>query len=512
MNSPHLLIDALLRPEPYPHPVRELERLETHISWILLTGEFAYKIKKPVNLGFLDFSTLELREHFCREELRLNRRYAEELYLDVIPITGTEENPRLGGDGEPIEFAVKMRQFPQSALLSTRLVRGELTALQIEDLARRLARFHDRAEVAPLDGPFATPDEVLQEATDNLNVLERHLPERWQPLVATLRDWTGETWSRLKPTFSDRRRQGRIRECHGDLHLGNVIEWNGRILPFDGIEFNDAFRWIDVLSDAAFLAMDLCYPRNRNEYAPLEGGRSDLAGRFLNACLEQSGDYAGLAVWRWYLVYRALVRAKVDLIRATQVHDEQNGNERERDELNHAVTHLLLAEAFIQPRVPRLIITHGPSGSGKTTGTEPLIERGAIRLRSDVERKRLFGLQPEESSDSALGEGIYTAEATRRTYLRLADCAEQILRAGETAVVDATFLTRPVREMFRDLAERMDAEFEILPFTADPETLRRRIRERLQAGTDASEATFEVLEKQLAVLDPLNDEERRFVR
>lgn len=504
MSSRNALITRLCRPESYPHPVTKIDVIETHISWVLLTGAFAYKLKKPVDLGFVDYSTLELRAHCCLEELRLNRRYAAEIYLDVVPITGTPESPLMGGQGPAIEFAVRMRQFPQSALISSKLAAGELTAERIDRLARRIGQFHDAADVAKSASPFATPEEIRQEAIENLDVLQELLPIEFQERLPSLRGWTEQSFERLKETFAARRHAGCVRECHGDLHLGNIIEWGGEFIPFDGIEFNPGFRWIDVLSDSAFVAMDL-----------EDRGRPDFAHRFANAIFEWTGDYAGLSVWRWYLVYRALVRAKVAAIRMAQADSSS------RDALQgskagipwpaweECLTYLQLAERYITPEPRRLFITHGVSGSGKTTGTNSLIDQtGTFRVRSDIERKRLFGLSPEDRSASAVGSGIYSSEATARTYDRLFDCATQILEANETALVDATFLTRGVRDRFRHLAARFRAEFQILQFTADENTLRQRIRDRQTAGHDASEATLEVLDRQLALVEPLADDER----
>lgn len=494
------LAQGLQRPDAYPHAVRTIEMRETHISWVFLTGEYAYKVKKPVRFDFLDFSTLDRREHFCREELRINRRYAEELYLDVVPICGSLDRPKVAGEGVPLEYAVKMVQFPEEALLSRMLSAGKLDSAHIDALAASVARFHAAASSSG-SSPSAevrtcgNADSIRQDAEGNLTALRATLPAEMQGALEPLATWTEQAAKQLAPTFEQRQTEGFVRECHGDLHLSNIIFWRGRVIPFDGIEFNDEFRWIDVLSDVAFVAMDL-----------EDRGRADFAHRLANAYFETTGDYSGLAVWRWYLVYRALVRAKVAALRACQAGNESEAQARFRE----AESYVRQAQAAIQSPRPTLTITYGVSGSGKTYGTQTLVEQqGAFRIRSDVERKRLFDLPALERTASAIGQGIYTADASAQTYERLLSSARQVIASGHDAVVDATFLKRAQRTRFQRLAETMGARFVILPFTADRTTLERRILGRLGAGRDASEADLSVLEHQLAALEPLDDDELR---
>ena len=276
-------------------------KLETHISFVLLTGTYAYKIKKAVDFGFLDFTTLAARRFFCDEELRLNRRLAPELYLEVVPITGTVDAPVVGGPGPALEYAVKMREFPQNALASRLLAAGLLEPADIDSLAARVAEFHGGIAVAAADGAFGASDEILRLAQRNFEVLAPLLatsPE--QSELDELRAWTEREHAARRGAFLRRRQQGFVRECHGDLHLNNIARIDGEIVIFDGIEFNEAMRWIDVMSELAFTVMDL-----------EDRGRADLAHRFLNAYLERTGDHAGLAVLPFYLAYRALVRAKI---------------------------------------------------------------------------------------------------------------------------------------------------------------------------------------------------------
>lgn len=488
------LVQALCRPGGFPHPAPDIRHLETHISHVLLTGTYAYKIKKPVNLGFLDFSTLERRRHYCREEVRLNRRLAAELYCGVVPIAGPSDAPLLDGPGPALEYAVKMREFPQNQLWDQLLAAGQLAPRHIDALARRIAAFHAGCAVAAPNAAWGTPESVLQAAEENFPPLLAGLPDpALRQAALELQRWNAEQHRRLTPLFQRRRQQGRVRECHGDLHLANIVLHQGEPTAFDCIEFSDALRWIDVASEVAFLVMDLAHR-----------GRDDLGRRFLNGYLEASGDIGGLPGLRYYCVYRALVRAKVAAIRAAQP-----GTGRQPKITEECAAYLDLAQHFAASPRPALIITHGAAGCGKTTFTGVLLEAlDGIRLRSDVERKRLHGLGPEARSGSGMAQGIYGEQATRRLYQTLRDQARVILDAGWTAIVDATCLFRWQRELFRSLAQDMRMPFLILDFPADPALLRERVARRHAAGTDASEADLAVLARQLARREPLQPAEQ----
>jgi aminoglycoside phosphotransferase family enzyme/gluconate kinase len=483
-----MLIAHLTNPDCYSNPAAAVEHLETHISHILLVGDYAYKIKKPLNLGFLDFTSLPQRKFYCAEEVRLNRRLAADLYLGYIPICGTEENPLLNGNPrDAIEYAVKMRRFSQTQLLDRCLGEGSLKPYHLAELAHQLAEFHVNASHrADAQTPFGVPEKVHQPALDNFTQSRPLLktPEDTH-VLGQLENWTKAVFKGLKDTFAARKAAGFIRECHGDLHLGNMLLENDRIVIFDGIEFNDDFRWIDVMNDLGFLTMDL----HKRQV-------SRLAWQILNTYLEFTGDYAGITVLPYYQVYRAMVRAKIAAIRLHQpglTESQQSAIQGEcRDYLN-------LAWHFTQPPKPFLLITHGVSGSGKSFFTHRLKETlGAIRIRSDVERKRLFGLAPLATSHSELNQGLYTPQASERTYHHLHQLAEHMLNAGYRVMVDATFLDWQQRQAFRALAERLNVPFILLACSADPETLRERVTKRKAQGDDAAEADSAVLEGQLA--------------
>ena len=473
----------------FPHPVEKIECIETHASWVILAGDFAYKIKKPLDLGFLDYSTPQRRREMCEAEVRLNRRTAPEIYVAVVGVYGGAE-PRIGPLDGAEEFAVRMRRFDQADVFANRLASGQLDAAHVDALAVHVATFHAVAAVAQPHEGFGTADKVVAPARQNFEQLrERVTDAALLECIGRLEAWSDAQAKRLTPRFEARLAEGRVRECHGDLHLSNVVLLDGAPRLFDGIEFNPQFRWADVMADVAFLVMD-CEAR----------GREDLASRFLDAWLEASGDYAGLELLLWYVVYRAMVRAKVAASRMDQ------GDEASRAEL---ARYLEYALARIEPRTGCVWIASGPSGSGKSYNGRKLVAlRGAVRIRSDVERKRLAGLKATERATAAVGEGLYGAEMTRRTYARLIEVARKVVAAGRPALVDATFLKRAQRDRFRALARELNVPFAILAFDAPVAVLRERVARRAAEGTDAADADVAVLEHQLAAREPLEENER----
>lgn len=489
-------VAALQRPNAWPHPVAAIEVIETHISTVLLGGDYAYKLKKPLDLGFLDFTSLERRHHFCCEEVRLNRRLAPGLYLDVVPVTEDAEGLRIDGSAHVVDWAVKMRRFPQSALLGNRLGQGAPELGLIERLGGLLARFHADAAVCA-DADYATPERIARRALENFDVLTGSAMMQEQDVrLEHLHRWTLESVQRLTPVFERRRSQGHVRECHGDLHLDNIILWDGELAAFDCIEFDPDLRWIDTANDLAFTIMDLHFR-----------AQPVAAHHLLNAYLEDSGDYEALAVIPFYGVYRALVRAMVDTLLA----EENPATAVEQAARARVARYLGLAEQLMRSAPRQLLITFGAAGSGKSTAAQALVERfGCIRLRSDVERKRLLGLGKLERTGSAPGAGAYTSEMSRRTYTRLRGLAESVLEAGFVPVVDATFLDRVQRRRFAELAQQCNAGFAILAMDTTPAQLRARlVRRQESARHEASEADLAVLERQLQQCEPLDAHERK---
>jgi aminoglycoside phosphotransferase family enzyme/predicted kinase len=445
--------------------------LQTHASWILLTPRLAFKLKKPVRLPFLDFSTPALRWLACAEEVRLNRRLAGSMYRGLVAVRGSRARPTVGGEGPVIDTLVCMRRFPADAVLSERLADGRLAPAHVERLARRIADFHDAAEIVGGDATQGAVGRAFAPVAAVLSQLERVRPaQALQPVG----QWLLDRARVLAGALRERQAAGAIRDCHGDLHLSNTVVLGDDVTAFDCLEFDASLRRIDVMSDVAFLTMDL-----------KAHDRPDLAHRFLEGYLERRGDYDGLRVLRFYEVHRALVRDLVASLRAPAS--------------AAAVDYLATAGRLVREatQAPRLGIVSGLSGSGKSTLAIRLAQRsGALRVRSDVERKRLFGLSILERSDHVEG-GIYGGDASARTYARLADCASRALSGGYSVIVDAAFLSAAQRHAFRALATQRGASFTVFAVHADPSLLRARVRERLAAGHDPSEADETVLEMQM---------------
>lgn len=477
------LVCALMDPAQWPEGGGDRRRIDTHISTVILAGAHAYKLKKPVDLGFLDFVSLASRRAACDEELRINGRLAPEIYEAVCAVTGSIDAPAIDGAGDVIDWAVRMRRFDPDAILSN--LAGRLDADLIERLADRVAAFHAGVAVCPADGPFGEPAAVLAPMRENITQI-RAVDSGHDAVLDALQAWTLAHYGRLRTVLEQRRRGGFIRECHGDLHLGNVALIDGEPVVFDAIEFNAGLRWIDTCNDVAFLFMDLLYR-----------GRPELAWRFLDRYLQHSGDYEGVALLRFYAVYRALVRAKIAAIRLGQSPGDEAAH-RAADELDGYLT---LATGLTRGGSGGLLITCGVSGSGKSHDTQDLPgELGAVRLRSDIERKRLLGLAPR---DDANAHGAYSAALTGRTYARLAELAQRVIEAGFIALVDATFLRREQRARFRDLAAVLQVPFAILDFDAPVDVLRARVTARRGEVDNVSDAGVEVLEAQLATREPL---------
>jgi len=473
--SSALLLEALRRR--LARGGREVALRETHLSWVLLAGRLAIKLKKPVRLPFVDFSTAAARHAACADELRLNRRLAPSLYRRLVRVRGAPGAPRLVGSGEAIDTLLCMRRFGEDALLSRRLAAGALDARTVERLALRVARFHDAAEPAPAAG------DAVDEATSPLaRVLDQLAPfesPAWQDQASC---WLQGSRDRLGAAFRARRAQGAVRDGHGDLHLANTVDLGTEVTAFDCIEFDPALRRIDVMNDIAFATMDLA-----------ARGRADLAHRFLDAYLAARGDYGGLAVLRFYETGRACVR---QLVRRLSPGDAGDAP----DYLGFAARRMSAA-----PGRPRLAILCGVAGSGKSTIAAALVDAtGAVRVRSDVERKRLRGA-------GAAGDALYTADMTTATYARLVECARSGLAAGYDVLVDAAFLQRAQRACFATLARTLQVPFTILACEAPAPELVRRVAARAAAGTDPSDADVAVLERQLRTREALADVERASV-
>jgi len=454
----------------------------TDISRIMLVGDLAYKFKTALQRDVLDYSTLSARRHACEEELRLNRRLAPELYLGLASITGTRACPSIDGGGPVLEYAVRMRRFDQSALWQARLNTGQLGVDEVSALALLLADFHAGAARATPESPWGNGALIVARTHEDVAGIAAVLDDaRQRAMLDEIAAWLTRQEQALAPVFARRKADGWVRECHGDLHCSNILTLAGQVRVFDGIEFNTALRWIDVAQDLAFAWMDLqCQ------------GRRGLAARLLNDYLERCGDYGSLALLPYYRVQRAVVRCKVFLLRSVAASGGRSAA------LLQAQRYLAFAHACITPASPALLIACGLAGSGKSWLSNALVEPlEVVRLRSDVERKRLFAGPAATGTRALPAQGIYDQAANAATYRHLARLAQQGLTAGFVMVVDATFLERRRRLAFRSLARHGQVPFLLLHVDAPLPVLASRLAARARAGSDPSDADMAVLACQM---------------
>ncbi len=485
------LIQQMTEPAFYPHPVQApIQVIQTHISYVLLTGDYAYKVKKPLNFGFLDFSTLAKRQHFCAEELRLNQRGAAELYLEVLPIAQIGDRFHLGGTGEAVEYVVKMQQFPQSSLFTELFDRGALTAPLLEQLARVLAAFHAHAETNDYIRGFGTVEKIRAAIDENYEQTLQYVggPQTQEQLDET-RQYTDRLFAEQQALFESRIAHNWIRECHGDVHLRNIALWHDKILLFDCIEFNEPFRFVDVMFDIAYIIMDLD-----------ARDRRDLSNLFLNAYIEQTGDWEGLQVLPLYLSRQSYVRAKVT---SFLLSDPAIPDATKQEASATAARYYRLAWEYTQPQQGRLILMSGLSGSGKSTTARQLAKQlGALQIRSDAVRKHLAGT-PLEAHGS---DDLYTAEMTQKTYDRLLHLGITLAAQGYTVILDAKYDRQPLRQAAIEQATAHQLPLQILHCTAPLLILQERLQERKD---DISDATADLLPQQH--MDDFSEAEQPFV-
>ena len=488
------LIEEMLQPGFYPHPVRvPVELVQTHISFVLLTGDYVYKVKKSVNLGFLDYSTLEKRQYFCERELQMNQLGAPGLYLEVVRVTRAGEGFRLGGEGEPVEYAVKMRQFPQDGLFVNMLERGALGEKHLEELGRVVAKFHTEAPVSEWILTFGEVSQIRKTVEQNYELSQKYIggPQTREQFEETKR-YTDNFFAERRQVLLRRIENNKIRQCHGDLHLRNIALWGERILLFDCIEFNQDFRFVDVMYDIGFTVMDL---QGR--------GRGDLANAFLNTYIEHTGDWEGLQVLPLYLTRQAYVRAKVSSL----LLDDAGVSAQEKEKAQQTAAHYYwLAWQYTQPRTGELILMSGLSGSGKSTVARKLARRqGAIHIRSDAVRKHLAGIPLNQRG----GEEIYTAEMTQKTYHRLLQLGVMLAVEGWRVILDAKYDRQALRRDAIALAEDRQLPLQIIHCTAPVEVLQDRLHRRTG---DIADATADLLAAQLAGAEPFTEAEQVYVR
>lgn len=488
------VIQQMLQPEFYPHPVLEpVQLIQTHVSFVLLTGTYAYKLKKPVNFGFLDFSTLAKRQHFCGEELRMNRRSAPGIYLEVLPITQTGDKYQLGGDGEPVEYTLKMRQFPQDALLINLFAAGKLHENEMQDLGKVVADFHRQTVTNDYILKFGEVSQIRQSFNENYAQTEKYIGgPQTQTQFDQTRAYTDSFFAEKTALFQERVAQEKIRECHGDLHLKNIALIDGKIVLFDCIEFNESFRFVDTMYDVAFAVMDI-----------EARGRKDLANVFLNTYIEQTADWAGLQLLPLYLSRQAYVRAKVT---SFLLDDPGIPADQKVQAEKTAADYYKLAWKYTQPGESRLFLMSGVSGSGKSTTARILAQKiGAIHLRSDAVRKHLAGIGLHERG----GDEIYRPEMTQKTYQRLLELGVMLAKSGFPVILDAKYDRIHFRSEAIAAAKHHGFPITILHCNAPEAVLREWLSQR---SGDISDATADLLASQIAATEAFTEAEQPLVQ
>lgn len=488
------LIAALRDPRAYPGAPGEVVFLQTHISCVFLAGPHAYKIKKPVNLGFLDYSTLERRRHFCQREVELNRRLAPEVYLGVVPITEQGGQVTVEGSGDVVEYAVKMRRLPEDGMMDRMTREDRLTKEMLTAVAVRVAEFHARAETGEEIARYGTPDAIRRNLEENFSQTESFIDIAIaQARYEEIRRYSLGVLDARAELFGGRVRGGRIRDCHGDLHLRNICVDEGEIRIYDCIEFNKRFRYTDVAGDVAFLAMDLDFHR-----------RPDFSDHFVEAYVAASGDREICSLVGFYKCYRAFVRAKVNCF---PLDDEAMPTEERGTFLTLARKYFDLAWVYVRGRPrPILLLMAGLMGSGKSVLANRLSqELELFMITSDVVRKRLAGRPLTAHQAEGFGEGIYTEAFSDRTYQAMLDEAGGILAHGGAVILDASFRRRRDRLRARAVADAAGAEFYAIEVTCPEEEIRRRLDARAKESGGVSEGRWELFAEQRRLFDPLTE-------
>lgn len=488
-------IQALLSPTAYEHAAEKVELRQTHISYVFLVDDLVYKLKKPFDFGFLDYTTVEKRKHFCEEEVRLNSRMCGDAYLGVVPVVKGTDGIRLGGVGEVLDYAVQMRRLPEERMMSHLLERDDIVPPMLESLARTIAEFHassDQSAAIDRAGGFET---VAQNWRENFEQTESYISRTiTQPEFGDIRAFVEHVLQDDADLFVQRVRDGRVRDCHGDMRTDAVCFGEDGVCIYDCIEFNERFRYSDVAADIAFLAMDLEF-RDRRDLS------DELLGRYLSHTMDSTLPL----LLPFYKAYRAYVRGKVD---GFQLDQPEISEEQKAQVTRDAQRYFGLAHAYaMQPLPNALIVMIGVTGSGKSFLANALAAHiGAVVLSSDATRKRLMGVDPSERHHEPFDTGIYDPEVTRRTYETLLDEARPWLRREKPVILDATFLMQEQRRAALVLAAETDAKFLAVDCDVDDQTAMERLSERQDDPTAVSDGRWEIYETQRDRREPVEGE------
>ncbi len=493
MTNISYLIEQMQVASFYPHPVTEpIEIIQTHASYVFLTGEYAYKLKKSVNFGFLDYSILAKRKYFLETELNLNKKIASDLYLAVIPIVNQNNKLTLGGIGEIVEYTLQMRQFPQDNLFTNLLAANKLSSDRLMELGKIVAQFHQTADTNEYISSFGTVANIRVAIEQNYHQSQKYLGvvQTQEQLEAT-KAYTDYFLNEREELFNTRIKQHKIKECHGDLHLKNICLWQNKIQLFDRIEFNESFRFVDTFYDIAFTVMDLD-----------ARSQPDLANAFLNSYLEYTGDWTGLLLLPFYLSRQAYVRAKVN---SFLLDDPEVSTDIKKQAKKTASDYYRQAYQYTQTKSGNLILMSGLSGSGKSTVAQYLAKKqGAIHLRSDAVRKHLAGIPIDEPGQ----DDLYSTEMTQQTYTRLLELGLLLATAGFTVILDAKYDRLVQRQTAISQADTQHIPIKIIQCNAPVSVLRDRLNKR---QGDISDATADLITSQQANAEAITTEEQAYV-
>jgi len=473
------LWDKLINLSSFPFKIEDFKVVQTHISYVFITDFYVYKIKKPVNFGFLDFTTLEKRKYFCEREVELNRRLCPDLYLGVVPVTKSDGIYKFEGDGEIVEYAVKMKKLPENGMMSPLLEEGKITEKHIDLINNVLVPFYKKAETGERVNIYGSIETVSYNTNENFEQTKDFVgiaisEDKYEYIV----NYTKQFIQNNKELFEKRIKEGYIRDGHGDLYSANIcFDDLKRVYIFDCIEFNERFRCGDVCSDIAFLAMDLDYHRFR-----------DLSNYFITNYIEQSGDRDLSKLLNFYKCYRAYVRGKIGCFTYAS---SEVPEEKRREALESAKRYFDLAYLYAGG-IPKIIIFIGLSGTGKSYLAQKLLqERPAVYIASDIIRKKLANLDLDKHYYADFEKGIYTPEMTEKTYKKMIEIAKEEISYGRDVILDATFRDKKYRNLIKKEFKNTRTKLYWIWCQADDEVIKERIFKRKEEKS-YSDALWEI--------------------